>query len=140
VARAASLMDVTDVSLAPFRAKGGKIILTHGTADDLITPHNTEVYYERQVKQFGQAGVDSFIRFYMIPGMGHGFGIFNGKFDGLGAIDRWVERGQAPSALVAIDGNPGAHRSRPMCEWPTWPKFTGAPGSEDRARSFTCTR
>ena len=46
-------MDVTDVSLETFRAKGGKIILTHGTADDFITPHNTELYYQRQVKQFG---------------------------------------------------------------------------------------
>ena len=65
IATVASIMDVTDVSLDKFRAKGGKIILTHGTADDFITPHNTELYYQRQVKQFGQAGVDSFIRFYM---------------------------------------------------------------------------
>ena len=47
-------MDVTEVSLEKFRAKGGKIILTHGTADDFITPHNTELYYDRQVKQFGR--------------------------------------------------------------------------------------
>ncbi len=42
IATVASIMDVTDVSLDRFRAKGGKIILTHGTADDFITPHNTE--------------------------------------------------------------------------------------------------
>ena len=42
VARAASMMDVSDVSLAKFKAKGGKIIMTHGTADDFITPHNSE--------------------------------------------------------------------------------------------------
>jgi feruloyl esterase len=140
VARAAAIMDVTDVSLAPFKAKGGKIILTHGTADDLITPHNTEAYYERQVREFGQAGVSSFIRFYEIPGLGHGFGIFNAKFDGLAAIDDWVEHGRAPAGLVAIDGNPGANRTRPMCEWPAWPTFTGAPGTENQAASFTCTK
>jgi len=33
-----SIMDVTDVSLDGFLSKGGKIILIHGTADDLITP------------------------------------------------------------------------------------------------------
>ena len=92
-------MDVTDVSLEKFKAKGGKIIMTHGTADDFITPHNTELYYKRQVKQFGKAGVDSFIRFYMIPGFGHGFGPFNAKIDSLTALQNWVEKGQAPAGL-----------------------------------------
>jgi hypothetical protein len=139
IARSASMMDVTDVSLAPFKAKGGKIIMTHGTADDFITPHNSDAYYARQVKQFGQGGVDSFIRFYKIPGMGHGFGIFNGKMDSLPALENWVEKGQAPKNLIVTDGNPNANRTRPLCEYPTWPKFTGAPGTENRASSFTCT-
>jgi feruloyl esterase len=138
IATVASIMDVTDVSLEKFKAKGGKIILTHGTADDFITPHNTELYYQRQVKQFGQAGVDSFIRFYMIPGFGHGFGPFNAKIDSLTALQAWVEKGQAPAGLTAIDGNANANRSRPLCEWPKWPKFTGTAGSESSASSFTC--
>jgi pimeloyl-ACP methyl ester carboxylesterase len=138
IATVASIMDVTDVSLETFKAKGGKIILTHGTADDFITPHNTERYYERQVKQFGKAGVDSFIRFYMIPGLGHGFGPFNAKIDSLKALQNWVEKDEAPKGLIAVDGNPNANRSRPLCEWPAWPKFTGAPGTEGSATSFTC--
>ena len=138
IATVASIMDVSDVSLEPFRKKGGKIILTHGTADDFISPHNTELYYQRQVKQFGQAGVDSFIRFYMIPGFGHGFGPFNAKIDSLRALQAWVENGQAPAGLTASDGNQGANRSRPLCEWPKWPKFTGTPGSEHNAASFSC--
>ena len=138
IATVAAIMDVTDVSLDKFKAKGGKIILTHGTADDFITPHNTELYYQRQVKQFGQSGVDSFVRFYMIPGFGHGFGPFNAKIDSLTALQAWVEKGQAPSGLTAIDGNPNANRTRPLCEWPKWPKFTGAPGTESSAASFTC--
>lgn len=138
IAAVAAIMDVTNVSLEPFRAKGGKIILTHGTADDFISPHNTELYYERQITQFGKARVDSFIRFYMIPGFGHGFGPFNAKIDSLTALQNWVEKAQAPAALTAVDGNPNANRSRPLCEWPTWPKFTGAPGSEQSAASFTC--
>ncbi len=134
----ASIMDVSDVSLEKFRAKGGKIIMTHGTVDDFITPHNTELYYQKQVKQFGQSGLDSFMRFYMIPGFGHGFGAFNAKIDGLKVLQNWVEQGQAPSGLTAIDGNPNANRSRPLCEWPKYPKFTGAPGTESNAASFTC--
>ena len=135
----AAIMDVSDVSLEKFKAKGGKIIMTHGTVDDFITPHNTELYYQRQVKQFGQAGADSFMRFYMIPGFGHGFGPFNAKIDGLTILQNWVEKGQAPTGLAAVDGNANANRSRPLCEWPKWPKFTGAPGSENSAASFTCT-
>jgi len=138
IATVASIMDVSDVSLQKFKAKGGKIILTHGTADDFITPHNTELYYQRQVKQFGQAGVNDFIRFYMIPGFGHGFGPFNAKIDSLKALQAWVETGQPPSGLTATDGNPNANRSRPLCEWPKWPKFTGTPGSEGSAASFSC--
>ena len=134
----ASIMDVSDVSLEKFRAKGGKIIMTHGTVDDFITPHNTELYYQKQVKQFGQSGLDSFMRFYMIPGFGHGFGAFNAKIDGLKVLQNWVEQGQAPSGLTAVDGNPNANRSRPLCEWPKYPKFTGAPGTENSAASFTC--
>jgi len=138
VAWAATMMDVTNVSLAPFKAKGGKIIMTHGTADDFITPHNSEAYYARQVKEFGQGGVDSFLRFYMIPGFGHGFGPFNAKIDSLTALRNWVEKGEAPKGLTAADGNPNANRARPLCEWPKWPKFTGAAGTEGSAASFTC--
>jgi hypothetical protein len=135
-----TIMDVTDVSLDTFRAKGGKIIMTHGTADDFITPHNSIAYYKRQVAQFGQSRLDSFMRFYVIPGLGHGFGVFNAKFDSLGALRDWVENGKPPAGLAAVDGNqgPAAGRTRPLCEWPKWPKFTGAPGSENSAASFTC--
>ena len=138
IATVASIMDVTDVSLEKFRAKGGKIIMTHGTADDFITPHNSIEYYQRQLGHFGQERLDSFLRFYAIPGFGHGFGRFNAKFDSLVALQNWVEKGQAPSGLVAMDANPGASRTRPLCEWPKWPKFTGASGTENSAASYTC--
>lgn len=140
IATVASIMDVTDVSLEKFRAKGGKIIMTHGTADDFITPHNSIEYYKRQLAHFGQDRLDSFLRFYEIPGFGHGFGVFNAKFDSLDALENWVEKGQAPRGLTAVDGNKGANRTRPLCEWPSWPKFTGAPGTENAAAGFSCVR
>ncbi len=138
IAVVASIMDVTDQSLEPFRAKGGKIIMTHGTADDFITPHNSIAYYQRQLAQFGQARLRSFLRFYVIPGFGHGFGTFNAKFDALPALEQWVENGKAPAGLIAMDGNPNANRTRPLCEYPKYPKFIGAPGTENAAASFTC--
>jgi len=138
IAIVASIMDVTDVSLDKFRAKGGKIIMTHGTADDFITPYNSIEYYKRQLAYFGQDRLNSFLRFYLIPGFDHGFGVFNAKFDSFSALEDWVEKGRPPSGLTAMDGNANANRTRPLCEYPKWPKLTGAVGSENSAASFTC--
>ena len=138
IATVASIMDVTDQSLERFREKGGKIIMTHGTADDLITPHNSIAYYKRQLANFGQKRLDSFLRFYLIPGFSHGFGAFNARFDALPVLEQWVESGRVPAGLIATDANPNAHRTRPLCEYPKYPKFTGAPGTDNSAGSFTC--
>ena len=99
---------------------------------------NSIAYYKRQVAQFGQPRLDSFMKFYVVPGLGHGFGVFNAKFDSLGVLRDWVENGKAPVSLTAMDANPNASRTRPLCEYPKWPKFTGAAGSENSAASFTC--
>ncbi|MDB5825487.1 MAG: hypothetical protein JWR21_4191, partial [Herminiimonas sp.] len=131
------IMDVTDVDLTPFRTKGGKIILLHGTIDDFISPHNTIDYYKRHLALQGQSNMQSFVRFYLVPGLSHGFGAFNAKYDALSALEAWVENGKAPGTMTAIDGNQGAHRARPMCQYPTWPRYNGS-GADDEAANFTC--
>jgi len=132
------IMDVTDVDLAAFRKKGGKIILVHGTVDDFISPHNSVAYYNRQRTEFGQQGLDSFLRFYLVPGLGHGQGPFNAKYDGLEVLEEWVEKGHAPGTLTAVDENPATKgRSRPMCVFPAWPKFNGK-GPMEAAASYDC--
>ena len=131
------IMDVTDVDLTPFRSKGGKIILLHGTIDDFITPHNTVDYYKRHLALQGQSNMESFVRFYMVPGLSHGFGTFNAKYDALSALEDWVENSKAPGTMVAMDGNPGANRTRPMCRYPAWPRYNGS-GSENETANFAC--
>ncbi|MFC7404307.1 tannase/feruloyl esterase family alpha/beta hydrolase [Georgenia alba] len=131
------ILDVTDVSLNRFRAHGGRVILTHGTADDFITPHNTVQYYDRQVAELGERRLHDFLRFYMVPGWGHGQGPFTATYDGLGALEAWVERGIAPEGLVAADANEDADRTRPMCEYPSWPRYHGH-GDVDDAASYSC--
>jgi feruloyl esterase len=43
------------------------------------------------------------------------------------------------SAIVTTDQNPTTKgRTRPVCEWPSWPKYTGT--EPNRAASFTCAR
>lgn len=133
-------LDASSTNLSRFRARGGKMLLTHGTIDDSITPHNTISYYNRLVADNGQATVDSFSRFYLIPGFGHGDGIFRARADWLGALQTWVEKGVAPQNLVAIDGNTGtptAGRTRPLCVYPQYPKYKGS-GDVNSASSFEC--
>jgi len=135
-----AILDVTDVDLTPFRSKGGKIILVHGTEDEFITPHNSDLYYERHLALQGAKNMEAFFRYYKIPGLSHGFGTFNAKYPGLAALDRWVDKGQAPGKLLATDENPGsAARTRPMCRYPSWPKFTAvSAASVDEAANFSC--
>jgi hypothetical protein len=141
VQRSAEEVDISSASLRPFKDKGGKMILVHGTIDDLISPYNSINYYNRQVSIFGQPAVDSFLRFYTVPGMGHGRGVFTGTYDGLGVLDSWVYGGKAPGTLLTIDGNAGSHRSRPMCVYPAFPKFTGTRGASlDDSSNFICAQ
>jgi feruloyl esterase len=139
IQQAGAILDVTDLDLTPFRRKGGKIIVTHGTEDEFITPHNSDAYYERHLALQGRKRMDSFVRYYKIPGFSHGFGTFNARFAGLATLDRWVDTGLSPGVLTASDENPGSSRTRPMCPYPTWPKFSGKPGASlNDAANFTC--
>jgi pimeloyl-ACP methyl ester carboxylesterase len=132
------LVDANSVELAPFRDRGGKLLLLHGTADMAVPPQNSIDYYERLVEHFGAGPLARFVRFYMVPGFGHGDGPFVAGWDWLGAIDAWVEDGVAPANLVAIDtAEPGRGRTRPLCEYPAWPKYRGS-GDPNAAASFVC--
>ena len=63
--------------------------------------------------------------------------VFNASWDSLTALENWVEQAVAPTGQVVLDslGVPG--RSRPLCEYPTWPRYTGS-GEVNSASSFTC--
>lgn len=124
--------------LSGFVNRGGKLLLAHGVHDVLVSSRATADYYNRQVRQHGQAKVDSFARYYEIPGLGHAASSqFNGTWDALTALEQWVERGTAPSAQITRDtvGVPG--RTRPLCDYPKWPKYNGT-GDVNAATSFTC--
>jgi hypothetical protein len=132
------IWDANSVDLSQFVSKGGKMILMVGSIDHTISPYNTVNYYDRVIARFGQATADTFLRFYRIPGFAHGNGLFNAKFDSLGALDAWVDQGHAPGTLEAVDINPGNNqRRRPLCVYPAWPRYTGT-GDVNAASSFTC--
>jgi hypothetical protein len=131
-------LDARDTQLGAFAAHGGKLLMMHGNSDLLVSPRLSERYYLNQVATHGQQKVDSFLRFYEIPGFGHSVSnIFLADWDAISALESWVERGLDPGdSLVVTDrvGKPG--RTRPMCRYPTWPKYRG--GDPNAAASFTC--
>jgi len=138
ITEVSEIWDANSVDLSQFMSKGGKVILTVGSIDHTITPYNTVNYYQRLVTRFGQAVADTFVRFYRIAGFAHGNGLFNAKFDSLGALDAWVDGGRAPGTLEAVDINPDNHqRRRPICVYPSWPQYKGS-GDVNAASSFTC--
>jgi feruloyl esterase len=124
--------------LSAFRARGGKLIVLHGLADEVISPNVTIAYYQALVAKDGQAAVDSYIRFYTVPGFGHGGGAFVPSWDALGALDGWVMKGTAPGTLKGVDINAATRgRSRPLCVYPGYPKYKGS-GNMNDAQSFSC--
>jgi feruloyl esterase len=133
--KAAGEIDSTSVELEPFVAHGGKLILVHGTTDVVIPTNSTVDYYERVQARMGTEATKSFARLYLVPGMGHGDGRFDGGFDTVGTLDRWVDGGIAPANMVVTDNHNG--RTRPLCEWPAWPRYDGV-GNVKSAASFTC--
>lgn len=119
--------------LSAFHARGGKLLQYHGYADGLI-PTDASIYFHRQVisTMLGQGveDVDSWYRFFLVPGMQHCQGsvgdapwFFGGsgqaatlvpvtaagtieglkdkEHDALLALMAWVEEGIAPEKLVA---------------------------------------
>ncbi len=138
--RLSQLSTQLDVSpdISAFAARGGKLLLAHGQSDVLVSTRATEQYYQRLQALMGSATVDSFARYYEVPGYGHAVStVFNATWDSLTALEQWAEEGVAPSDQITTDtvGVPG--RTRPLCEYPTWPQYTGS-GDVNAASSFRC--
>ena len=131
------LQDVTSADLSAFRARGGKILMAHGSHDALVSTRATARYHARLREAMGTAQVDSFVRYYEIPGYGHAASsVFNAAWDSLTTLENWAESGVAPPAQVVADtaGVPG--RTRPLCDYPRYARFVG--GNVNAATSFNC--
>jgi feruloyl esterase len=128
--------------LTAFRDRGGKAILWHGWADQLITPEGTIDYYTRvQEKMGGAKKTSDFARLFLAPGVGHcGGGTGPAPYGQLDELLSWVEDGKAPAALTAArrDQAGAITRSRPLCQYPSVAKYKGA-GSTDDAANFVCS-
>jgi pimeloyl-ACP methyl ester carboxylesterase len=145
-----AITDAVSLDYSRFTARGGKMLLTHGTTDDSITPHNTIAYWNKLVAAQGQDAVNRFARFYLIPGYGHGSGVFTARHDWLSTLEQWVEQGNAPAQLTAIDGNAAPAtaalngRTRPLCLFGTYPRYSGpanpSQAQANDAANFRCEK
>ena len=135
----AEIVGATATDWSEFADAGGKILWLHGTDDPSITPWSSVALVDRIRAQMGDEAVDEFLRFYLIPGLAHGGGRFSPQIDTLAALDNWVENGVPPSGLIMVDGTDSETRgrTRPVCEYPAFPKYNGD-GDIDQASSFHC--
>jgi feruloyl esterase len=155
--KTAAALDATDPNLSAFMKRGGKLIMYHGWNDPAIPPLNTINYFESVLARMGKSDSGSFMRLFMVPGMGHCGGGPGPNAFGQGgpanpddpehniyrALEQWVEQGVAPERLTATkyndDRNPalGIKMTRPLCAYPGTAKYKGS-GDPNDAINFVC--
>ena len=119
----------TAPDLTAFEARGGKLILYHGWADQGVSPLNTLDYYAQvHTRQGGLDKTRGWFRLFMVPGMFHcRGGNAPNTFDFMPAIMAWVEKGEAPNGVVATqkDMAGATVRQRPLFAYPQFAAWDG---------------
>jgi pimeloyl-ACP methyl ester carboxylesterase len=128
-----------DPDLTRFRDRGGKVVIVHGLADQLIPVAGTIDYFQRvQLRMGGAQPVAAFARLFLVPGANHGFNGFGLAPTGaMEAVIRWVEDGEAPDHIDAELRNETGKlvRTRPLFPYPQVARYKGS-GSTDEAANF----
>lgn len=134
--------------------RGAKMIVYHGTSDPVFSFNDTVSWYD-SVKAVFTANTDRFVKLFPVPGMGHcSGGPAADQFDMIEPLVNWVEKGVAPSMVVAAARGTGTstipalinaevpaawapNRTRPLCAYPTVATYNGS-GDVNLASSFSC--
>jgi feruloyl esterase len=133
-------INAIDPDLSAFQARGGKLFMYHGWADGNVAPGTSVNYYNSVVEKMGDASkISDWFRLFMMPGMAHcSGGEGPDTFQPMDVIQAWVEKGEAPSRVVASHANNGkVDRTRPLCSYPQVARYKGT-GSIDDAANFEC--
>ena len=131
-------IDATNPDLSAFRDRGGKLLMYHGWADQLISAENS-LNYRASVEAKLGGNQDNWYRLFMVPGMQHCRGGEGpNQFNVMGALERWKESSEPPAQILATHvTNNAVDRTRPLCPYPQMAVYKGL-GSINDAANFTC--
>ncbi|HXB74660.1 MAG TPA: tannase/feruloyl esterase family alpha/beta hydrolase [Candidatus Acidoferrales bacterium] len=131
-------IDAHTFDLSPFKAHGGKLLMYHGWADQLIAPGNTVNFYNGVLGKMGRKQ-DDWLRLFMVPGMMHcSGGPGTDQFNKMAVLERWREAGTAPEQIVAAHiANGQVDMTRPLCPYPQVAVYKGT-GTTNDAANFVC--
>ncbi len=120
--------------LNKFAQKGGKLVIVHTWADQLLPITNSIgwVNKQKQVFKLGSNKLRDNMRFFTKQDGGHC------DFDGgvvLASVEDWVENKKAPDSLVGIGKAPF---DRPACEYPLVPMKKDQNGSLTDPNNWKC--
>jgi len=129
LAEMSAMVDADNPDLRRFRDAGGKMIVIHGWADAAVPARETIKWYD-EVTQFmgGGDATREFARLFLVPGLNHcdDFGPGPSLYDALELLDRWVEHGEAPEALMTRKEEDGdVVRTRPVYPYPATAHYDG---------------
>jgi feruloyl esterase len=134
-------VNAVNPDLRKYFARGGKLLLIGGWADAAVPPKVAVNYYNRVVATVGERATRESMRFFMVPGMGHGAGTtgaHNFNFDALTLIEDWKEKGVVPDQLIVTHFADGKDvGKRLVCQYPQIARYKGSGNTEDPS-SYQC--
>lgn len=143
-------LDATNPDISAFNKRGGKIIITIGTMDNLASDGAQLDYYQSLINKMGQKKIDEFARLFVVPQGGHGLSgrsyNVNGEGkpvdlknisapnqnDNIDILISWVEKKQAPAKTLVVDekgriGNDRNVKGYLLCSYPNYPRYVKGP-------------
>ena len=152
---AMSFMTPQDPSnLTKMMNRGAKLMVYHGTSDPVFSFNDTVSWWDSLKNVFG-GNTDRFVKLYPVPAMSHcSGGPTTDQFDMIDPLVNWVEKGVAPTAVIAkargagtstiaalinaeVPASWAADRTRPLCPHPTVATYNGS-GDVNKAENFSC--
>jgi feruloyl esterase len=143
-AKLGATVNALNPDIKAFLSHGGKLLMYHGVNDTRVSATDSIDYYQKVTAALpdakrSEASANDHVRLFLVPGMGHcGGGPGPTTFDGLGALQGWVEKGVAPSRIVGSHVEGGkTTMTRPLCPYPEEAVYTGR-GDTNDAANFVC--
>jgi hypothetical protein len=161
----ADALSAESPDLRALHERRGKMLIFHGWADQQVPAGVSLEYWQRVVQTMGKVATDDTMRLFMIGGMRHcnperlaagknpapGYNLVLRPLgepdsealpwqDALSAVQRWVEKGQAPEHLIvriADEPNGLSRRTVLSCREPLKPVFKGTGDATD-AGNWRC--